>query len=68
MNLEDIIGEATDYDKKLALRNDPYISRKELSKRLMISEDGVKYHLKKLKNKGLIERVGASRGGHWEVK
>ncbi len=51
-----------------ALRNNPYISRKELSKLLMISEDGVKYHLKKLKNKGLIEHVGASRGGYWEVK
>ncbi len=31
-------------------------------------EIGVKYHLKKLKNKGLIEHVGASRGGYWVVK
>ena len=51
-----------------ALRNNPYISRKELSKLLMISEDGVKYQLKKLKSKGLIEHIGASRGGYWEVK
>lgn len=51
-----------------ALRNNPYISRKELSKLAMVSEDGVKYHLKKLKNKGLIEHVGASRGGYWVVK
>lgn len=51
-----------------ALRKNPYISRKELSKLLMISEDGVKYHLKKLKSKGLIEHIGASRGGYWEVK
>ena len=36
-----------------ALRNNPYISRKELSKLLMISEDGVKYQLKKLKRKDL---------------
>lgn len=50
------------------LRKNPHISRKELSKLLMISEDGVKYHLKKLKNKGLIEHVGASRGGYWVVK
>ena len=50
------------------LRKNPYISRKELSKLLMISEDGVKYQLKKLKNKGLIEHVGASRGGYWVVK
>lgn len=51
-----------------ALRKNPKISRKELSKMLMISEDGVKYHLKKLKNKGLIEHIGASRGGYWRVK
>ena len=51
-----------------ALRKNPYISRKELSKLLMISEDGVKYQLKKLKRKGLIEHIGASRGGYWEVK
>ena len=51
-----------------ALRDNPYISRKELSRLLMISEDGVKYHLKKLKNKGLIEHLGASRGGYWVVK
>lgn len=51
-----------------ALRNNPYISRKELSRLLMISEDGVKYHLKKLKNKGLIEHIGASRGGYWVIK
>ena len=50
------------------LRKNPYISRKELSKLLMISEDGVKYQLKKLKSKGLIEHIGASRGGYWEVK
>lgn len=50
------------------LRKNPYISRKELSKLLMISEDGVKYQLKKLKNKGLIEHIGAPRGGYWVVK
>lgn len=50
------------------LRKNPYISRKELSKLLMISEDGVKYQLKKLRSKGLIEHIGASRGGYGEVK
>lgn len=50
-----------------ALRKNPYISRKELSKMLMISEDGIKYHLRKLKNKGLIEHVGTAKGGYWKV-
>lgn len=51
-----------------ALRKNPKISRKELSKMFMISEDGIKYRLNKLKNKGLIEHIGASRGGYWRVK
>ena len=51
-----------------ALRNNPYISGKELPKLLMISEDGVKYQLKKLKNKELIEHIGVPRGVCWEVK
>ena len=34
----------------------------------MISEDGVKYQLKKLKNKGLIEHIETSSGGYGRVK
>ena len=49
------------------LRKNPNITSKELAKMLGISKDGVKYHLKKLKNKGLIERVGTARGGYWKV-
>ena len=49
------------------MRKNPNITGKELAKMLGISEDGVKYHLRKLKNKGLIERVGSARGGHWKV-
>ena len=49
------------------LRKNPYISRKELAKMLGISEDGVKYHLRKLKNKGLIEHMGTAKGGYWKV-
>ncbi|MCM1181947.1 MAG: winged helix-turn-helix transcriptional regulator [Roseburia sp.] len=51
-----------------AVRGNPSISRKELAKLLGISEDGVKYHLKKLKDKGFIEHVGTSRGGRWKVR
>ncbi|QJR21279.1 hypothetical protein BREVNS_0529 [Brevinematales bacterium NS] len=33
-----------------------------------ISEDGVKYHLKILKEKNKIKRIGPDKGGHWEVE
>lgn len=33
-----------------------------------LTRDGVKYHLKILKQNSIIQRVGPSRGGHWLVK
>ena len=46
----------------------PLFSRREIAKSLGdISEDGVKYHLEKLKASGHIRRIGPDKGGHWEV-
>ena len=45
------------------LRADPSISRKKIADELGdITEDGVKYHLDKLKESGKIERLGGTRG------
>jgi len=39
------------------------ISRKEMAINIVgITEDGVKYNLNKLKNNGIIERVGPANG------
>ena len=32
-----------------------------------LTEDGVKYNLKRLKALGLIQREGADNGGHWRT-
>jgi ATP-dependent DNA helicase RecG len=32
-----------------------------------ITEDGVKYHLDKLKDAGRIRRIGPDRGGYWGI-
>ena len=49
------------------LRQHPVMSRKKLAETLgNITEDGVKYHLDKLKKEGKIERVGGTRG-KWKV-
>ena len=46
------------------LKTHPTASRKEIAEMLGdISEDGVKYQLNKMKNQGLIERVGPAKGG-----
>lgn len=33
-----------------------------------ITEDGIKYHLNKLKQDGKIKLAGGYKGGHWEIK
>ena len=50
------------------LARNPSFSRREIAEELGdISENGVKYHLEKLKASGHIRRLGADKGGHWEV-
>lgn len=52
---------------KLIAQN-PAISQNEMAERLGdISVDGVKYHLKKLKEQGVVKRLGPNKGGHWEI-
>jgi len=50
------------------LKESPYISRSKIAEMLGdITEDGVKYHLNKMKKPGVIERIGADKGGYWKV-
>ena len=53
----------------LAILSDiPAVSRKELAIILGdITEDGVKYHLNKLKKNKIIVRIGSNFGGHWKI-
>ncbi|GAB6904285.1 Divergent AAA domain protein [Desulfosarcina cetonica] len=50
-----------------ALKTEPTLTRKLLAQQMGISEDGVKYHLNKLRAAGRIRHVGPNRGGRWEV-
>ena len=43
------------------------ISRKAISEKLGINESAEKKHLDNLKEKGMLERIGGTRG-HWLVK
>ena len=45
----------------------PHLTRKDLSRILKLSEDGVKYHLNQLKKKGNLKRIDGDKRGHWEI-
>ena len=32
-----------------------------------LSEKGIEWNLKKMKDKGIIERIGGAKGGYWKI-
>ena len=49
------------------LKANPSLTRKDLAIVLSVSEDGIKYHLNALKNKGIIQHQGSTKSGYWIV-
>ena len=43
------------------------ITQKELAAVIGITEDRVKYHIIRLRKKGVLKRIGPDKGGYWEV-
>ena len=43
------------------------ITQKDLAAVIGITEDGVKYHITRLRKKGILKRIGPDKGGYWEV-
>ncbi|OQY58367.1 MAG: hypothetical protein B6245_12225 [Desulfobacteraceae bacterium 4572_88] len=66
---ESLPGDYPETTRKIAavIRDEPHTTRKEIARQLGISEEGVKYHLKKLRKDGMLQRVGPGRGGYWEI-
>ncbi len=51
------------------LKGHPEATRKEISESLSnITEDGVKYNLARLKELGLLKRIGGRKQGYWQIK
>ena len=46
---------------------DPSITIKELAKQIEITPKGIEWQIRNLKQKGVLERIGPDRGGHWKV-
>jgi predicted HTH transcriptional regulator len=44
------------------------MTAREIAPELGINERNTKKNIKVLRDAGLLARIGASRGGHWEVK
>lgn len=49
------------------LSSEPGITQPALAAKIGLSEGGVRYAIKDLKKKKMIERVGPNKGGYWRV-
>ena len=49
------------------MKGNPKVTINELATILSVSDRAVSKHLKKLQEEGIVRRVGADRGGYWEV-
>lgn len=76
--LEERSGGTREIDGKITGKNnediildlieaDPSISTRILAERVGISRKGIEWHIRQLKEKGRLRRVGPARGGNWEI-
>ena len=49
------------------IKQDPYITTKQIADAVGLSIRGIEENIKKLKREGRIRRIGGDNGGHWEV-
>jgi predicted HTH transcriptional regulator len=50
------------------IKTDPYTTAAILAKNKKLTRPTIERAIKKLKQLGLIKRIGPDKGGHWEVK
>jgi ATP-dependent DNA helicase RecG len=50
-----------------AVLENPNVTTQELSQILNISAKGVEWQIARLKQEGILKRIGPAKGGHWEI-
>ena len=49
------------------MKENKYVTTKELSGHIKISTTAVDNNISKLKKKGILKRIGPAKGGYWEI-
>jgi len=49
------------------IKKNPHLKLKELADHLNMTVHGVRFHLKKLKQKGILKRIGSPKDGSWLI-
>ena len=61
-------GNATGKKLLRIIQENPSITMKQLAGIVGLTEEGVRYHIKKMREAGILEREGSARAGRWIVK
>ena len=67
--VEKVVEKVTDNQIKIldCIKKDPFISAKKIADQILLSSRKVQENLKKLKDLGLIARIGSDKGGYWKI-
>jgi len=49
------------------LGNNGHFTAEDIARQIDLSVEGVRYHIKNLKKKGLLKRIGGKKKGYWEL-
>jgi len=49
------------------ITSNPHISRADISEMIEINPSAIQKQIEKLKEKGIIRRIGPNKGGYWEI-
>ncbi len=52
----------------LLIQHNKYISLNELKEKCKVGRETIKRDLNKLKQIGIITRIGSNKGGYWQIK
>jgi ATP-dependent DNA helicase RecG len=73
---KDLENENKDLENKLSeiqikivheIKTNPFITQKELKKIIGINEKNIRNNMRKLKNIGILQRIGPDKGGYWTI-
>ena len=67
-NVSGTTKETTKETLMSAIRKNPRITVKELADLVGLTIDGVRYHIDKLRQEGILSREGSTKNGRWIIR
>lgn len=66
---DELLSVLSDIEKKVAklILKNPEITQDKMAEVMGMSKNGIRYVMNKLKNKGILVRVGATKKGKWSI-